>query len=99
MAKRVDWLDFAHLLDKERVAIEDGLPKGMTVHLSLSAYGYSAAEFSVHLSHRETGVSGYGGGRTPAKALEAAKAELQKKVEEQQRRPRLVEAKPKALEG
>lgn len=97
--KRIDWMDFAFQLDKEREAIQDRLPKGLTLHLSCSAYGYSAAEFSIHLSHRESGVAGYGSGRTPDKALAAAKAELQKNMEEQARKPRLVEAKPKMLEG
>lgn len=97
MAARTDWLDFAHKLDKEREAIHDALPAGVDVTITLSAYGGGGASFMVSLSHAELRLDGWGSGRTPAKALEAAKADMKKKADEQRRRPRLVG--PRALPG
>lgn len=89
-AKRVDWMDLAHEIAKERERIQDSLPTGVGCHLSICAYGYSGASYSVSLTHEESQTHGYGSGCTPAKALEDAKANLKEKYEKWQRRPRLV---------
>lgn len=96
--KRIDWLDFAHELDREREAMQERLPAGVEVYLTCSTYG-SGAAFSVTLNHRAEGpeAGGWGQGRTPAKALESALADLRKKAAERARRPRLVAAEPAAL--
>lgn len=93
MAKRTDWLDFAHQLVKERERIQDGLPPGVECSLSLSDHGYGGATFGVTLLHVESKCSGYGHERTPAKALESAKAKLKAEYEKWQRRPRIAETK------
>lgn len=99
MAKRVDWMDFAHLLRKEREAMQDQAPNGVEVSLHLMSYRFGGADFSVHLAHDESGSSGSGSGSTPAKALEAAKKSLAKEMVKKTQTPRLVAAKPAAIEG
>lgn len=96
MARKTDWLDYAHTLDREREAIADKLPSGVECSLSLHCHG-SGPSFGVRLSHSASRCSGYGSGRTPAKALEDAMDKLQEAYREWSRRPRLVEAKPKPL--
>lgn len=91
-ASRVDWMDFSHVFAKERVRIEESLPHGVEVDLTLSDYG-NGCNYCVTLTHSESKVYGYGHGRTPAKALDAAKAELAKKFAEWQRTPRIAAAK------
>jgi hypothetical protein len=98
MARKTDWLDFAHKLDREREEIQDTLPPGLECWLTLASYGHGGATFHVHLRHEEMKVDGFGTGRTPAKALEAAKADLVKRGEEQRKRPMLVNPL-KALKG
>ncbi|HEY1189546.1 MAG TPA: hypothetical protein VGE74_18010 [Gemmata sp.] len=96
--KEPDWMDFAHQLDKKREAIQDKLPPGLTVSLSCHASEYGAADFNAHLNHRETSTYGHGSGRTPEKALEAARVDLEKNLREEQKRPALVVAtSPKTL--
>lgn len=91
-APRVDWLDHAHTLAKERVRIEESLPRGLEIDLVLSDYGHGCY-YCVTLVHLESKVHGYGRNRTPQKALEDAKAELAKKYAEWQRTPRIAAAK------
>lgn len=93
VAKRIDWMDFAHQLDKDLARIQDGLPQGVRCSLSLSAYGDSGAMFGVTLTHGESKCHGHGYARTPAKALEEATAALSKAYAEWQRRPRIAETK------
>lgn len=90
MPRKIGWLDFAHQLRKEREAIQDRLPAGVVCYLTLADYGCGAAEFNVHLRHRELDLSGSGTASTPAKALEAAKADLKQKHAERAKRPQLV---------
>ena len=100
MARKVDWLDYAHKLDVAREEMQDRLPEGVECSLVLSAYGrYSAAEFCVYLRCKDDDLSASGSGRTVDKALAEAMEDLAKKVAEQQRRPRLVPTKPRAIEG
>ncbi len=91
-ASRVDWLDFAHLLSKERLRLEDSLPRGVSASLVLHDYGCGGM-YDVMLSHKESGLHGHGHARTPAKAFEEAKEDLARKYAEQQRRPRLAATK------
>ena len=93
----IDWLDYAHKLDKFREQMQDKLPAGVTSTIHLNAYGFGGAEFSVHLTHNESKLHGCGSGRTPQKAMEAAKTDLQKQHDERQRRPRVAAAEPRAL--
>lgn len=99
MPRKPDWLDFAHALHKEREAIQDKLPKGVEVWLTLSDYGHGAAEFSVHLRHREQDVDGFGTATTPAKALEKATEDMKKRYAERAKRPQLVASKPLVLDA
>lgn len=101
MPREPDWMDFGHALDKKREAIQDSLPAGVECWLSLASYGHGGALFHVTLTHHETGLGGHGSGRTPAKALEAAKEDLAKAVRERKGRPQLVGAKtlPPAKDG
>lgn len=94
MARKPDWLDFAHQLHKERVAIAEQLPPGIECSLTLSAYSFSdGARFSVHLTHRESDLAGHGSGSTPAKALEGAVKDL---AANRNKRPQLVVGGEKA---
>lgn len=99
MARKPDWMDYAHQLDKEREAIQDKLPPGLTLSLWVRAGEYGAADFTVHLNHRDTSSYGSGSGRTPSKALEAAKADLEKTLREKAKRPALVVGSAPALPG
>lgn len=92
MASKTDWMDFAHKLHKEREAVQDRMPPGVEAALTLCDYGHGSASFAVHLDHRPSECRGYGYGNTPAKALEGAKADLKKRMDEQARRPRVVGA-------
>lgn len=98
MPRKPDWMDLAHALDKEREAIQDRLPPGVECFLTLASYGFGGANYSVSLTHRETKLGGYGQGRTPEKALEAAKVNMQEELQKRARRPQLVAA-PKTLEA
>lgn len=98
--KRIDWMDFAHQLHKERELMQDRMPDGVDCSLTLSCYGEGSARFSVSLKHRESKLSGYGVGTTPAKALDEAKAELAKNAREAQiRSPRVLGTSRPALAG
>ncbi len=92
--KRIDWIDIAQQLDR-LVSDWDEVFTGMRFYCTLSCYG-GTASFTVGVTHSESKVHGYGDGRTPAKALDAAKADLQKKYDEWLRTPRL-ESATKAL--
>lgn len=92
MARKPDWMDFAHVLHKEAEAIRDKLPPGLECYLTLADYGSGSASFAVSLTHRETELNGFGVGNTPAKALEKARESLKKAHEERLKRPQLVTA-------
>ena len=97
MAKgKTDWLTFAHLLDRERELIQDALPGGVSCSLSLDAYGHGA-EFTVGIRIEEEQLHACGRGRTPAKALEAAKLRLRELAEARMKTPRLVASETKAI--
>lgn len=93
MARKPDWLDFAHQLDKEREAMQDALPDGIECTLSLSSHGYGDRRFTVFLNHRASDLGGYGAGSTPAKALAAAKEDMAKNVREKKRPVQIAGAK------
>jgi hypothetical protein len=98
MPRKIDWLDFAHQLHRERVAIQDTLPAGVEIDLTLSSYSFfEGARFTVHLVHRDSKLGGYGNGPTPAKALDAAGADMEKNLRERNRRPQVVVGTPAAL--
>jgi hypothetical protein len=93
MARKPDWMDFAHVLHKEAEAIRDKLPPGLECYLTLADYGSGSASFAVSLTHRETELNGFGVGNTPAKALEAAKEDLAKRAREKKKAPQIVSVK------
>ena len=97
MSRKPDWLDFAHQLHKEREEMQDKMPPGVECDLSLNCYSFgSGPRFVLVLTHRDTKLSGYGTGATPAKALAAAKEDMAKNATERAKRPQLV-LEPKAL--
>ena len=95
MARKIDWMDFAHALDKQRAEMQDALPEGFVCCLTLASYEYGGGRFSVSLWHRDKAqdLRGYGDGNTPAKAMAAAKEDLAKNLAERSKRPRLESAK------
>lgn len=99
MARKPDWLHVADALDTERQAMQDSLPDGFVCCLTLSSYEFGGGRFNVSLWHRDKsrGLSGYGDGSTPAKALAAAKEDLQKNASERAKRPVLAAASPLVL--
>lgn len=98
MARKTDWMDFAHVLHKERQAIQDTLPAAFEVSLTLAAYGFdSGAYFSVTLRNPELDLTGHGTGPTPAKALADAKLRLEKALADRRARKVLIAPAPPAL--
>lgn len=93
MPREPDWMDLAHHLDKKREAMADSLPDGIECSLTLGAYGHSGAYYAVTLRVPAADLTGWGHGRTPAKALEAAKEDLKKSQAERSKRPQLGGAK------
>lgn len=99
MARRIDWMDFAHTLDKERERIQDMLPEGFRCWITLNCYGHGAAEFHVCINRPEEKIIGSGSARTPEKALVMAKQDFEKQLAEKLRQPRIASAVPALTSG
>ncbi len=98
MARKPDWLKVAFDLHREAEGIRDAAPDGVTVSLALSDYGNdSGAFFTISLTHAAQKLSGWGMGGTPAKALKAAVADLEKNRRERAATPTITAAPVPAL--